>query len=158
MLGAIRQYQRAVPKLRRLSWREWRDLVAAQLALLAAQVRVRTKAQGQLVAPESIKTSEATSEPPPCQDGEAKALALAIRRAAFFGLFRPACLVRSIALCRMLEGRGIRGSRVEVGVILREGRFVAHAWVTLRGQVLSEDPGSVRHYESLPGVNVLHAD
>jgi hypothetical protein len=158
MLGVIRQYQRAVPKLSKLSWREWRDLLSAQVALLVAQVRVRTKAQGELVEPEADRARDERAAPTAAQQDEAKRVALAVSRAAAFGVFRPACLVRSIALCRLLERRGIPGGRVEVGVIMRDGRFVAHAWVTLAGQVLSDDPGSVQRYAPLPGVNVLHGD
>ena len=52
---------------------------------------------------------------------------------------RPQCLVRSMALQRLLERDGIEGGRLVVGVRRRSGEFAAHAWVELQGRPLGED-------------------
>lgn len=153
---AIREYRKAVPKLRRLTPGEWRDMLSAQLALLIAQLRVWTLAQGRLTTPSGDPAPPVS--PSVAEIPKARNLALAVSRAATFGVFRPACLVRSVALCRLMERRGIHHGIVRVGVVMRGGRFHAHAWVEYAGEVLGDDPLSVSDYETLPGVNVLHAD
>jgi hypothetical protein len=87
---------------------------------------------------------------------DARHLALAVRRAAAFGIFRPACLVRSIALCRLMESRGIRGASVEVGVALSAGRFMAHAWVRWNGEILGDEEERIAEYRPLSQVGVVH--
>ena len=156
MRRTIREYRNAVPKLRRLSWREWRDLGSAQLALLAAQVRVWTKEKGRLTTPSS--QGAPTVAPSDATITRSRVLALAVSRAATYGVFRPACLVRSVALCRLMERRGIHDAVVRLGVVVRGGRFHAHAWVEYHGIVLGDDPVNVSDYETLSGVSVLHAD
>lgn len=156
MRHRLREYRNAAPKLRSLSWREWRDLWAAQFALVVAQWRVWTKAQGRLTT--SAADPVPAFVPPEDSVTRSRALALAVRRAAFFGLFRPACLVRSVALCRLMERHGIRHAVVRVGVVVSRGRFQAHAWVDYGGVILGDDPEHVADYETLSGVSVLHAD
>ncbi len=156
MRRTIREYRNAVPKLRKLSWREWRDLASAQIALFSAQLRVATKEKGRLTTPSTQSALKATPAEPVV--ARSRALALAVSRAATFGVFRPACLVRSVALCRLMERRGIPDAVVRVGVVVRGGRFHAHAWVEYAGIVLGDDPVRVSDYETLPGVSVLHAD
>jgi transglutaminase superfamily protein len=150
MPGTIQRYRKVMPKLRALSGREWRDLIAAQVRLLFAQFSVATRRTGSLVATHNATVSAADSGG---RLGDARALALAVSRAAEYGVFRPACLVRSMALSRMLSSRGIRGARVQIGVILRSGRFAAHAWVEYAGEVLGDDPSSVSHFDPLPGLS-----
>ena len=156
MPPAIRQYTKAVPKLLELSWRDRRDLLSAQVRLLLAQIRVWTRAKGQLMGTGAGADENMTSRTS-ARLHEARRLALAIGRASEFGIFRPACLVRSIALCRMLESHGISGGRVQLGVILRDGRLTAHAWVEYLGEVLGDDLGNVSGYERLPGLSVIDA-
>ncbi|MEP7343969.1 MAG: lasso peptide biosynthesis B2 protein [Gemmatimonadaceae bacterium] len=156
MRRKIREYLNAVRKLRRISRREWRDLASAQFALFVAQVRLWTKEKGGLTTPAA--QAQPKTLPSDASIARAKALALAVSRAASFGLFRPACLVRSMALCRLMERRGIHDAVVRLGVVKRGGRFHAHAWVEYGGIVLGDDPVSVSDYETLVGVSVLHAD
>jgi hypothetical protein len=122
-----------VRKLAALSGQEWAELFRAQHALIAAQLAVRTRPVGTLAQPVSEPGSVDPSRLP-----EAQRLALAIVRAARFGVFRPQCLVRSVALSRMLERRGITGAIVRVGVRRAGGEFLAHAWVELAGQTLGD--------------------
>lgn len=85
---------------------------------------------------------------------EAQRIAIAVARASRHGLFRPACLTRSLALQRLLERRGIRASRVCVGVRLEGDRFEAHAWVELGDQILGDKPEHVRGFEGLTELQV----
>jgi hypothetical protein len=143
--------------LRELSSREWRDLIAAQVALLQAQLRVWLQPQGKLAyvtAPRPL-AEEATDGPDASLD-RARTLALAVRRAGAYGVFRPACLTRAIAICRLMETRGIPGGEVRVGVQLKGEKFAAHAWVEYHGAVLGDDAASVSGYEPLAGVGVVH--
>ena len=87
----------------------------------------------------------------------AEALALAVGRAAEFGVFRPLCLVRAVALNRVLERHGIRGSRVRVGVRMRNGRFAAHAWVEYGDRVLGDNEAHVGSFVELSEVRLVDA-
>ena len=116
--------------------RALRDVARAQLALLAAQWRVWRRPTGELTtvtAPSPVGVPRSPMPP------DAWRLAVAVRRAAAYGVFRPQCLVRSMALQRLLERDGIEGGRLVVGVRRRSGEFAAHAWVELQGRPLGED-------------------
>jgi hypothetical protein len=132
-----------------LSVRDWADLVCAQWALLVAQAMVRNRPIGALATPAS---SAATADP--MRLPEAKRLALAVVRAARFGVFRPQCLVRSVALSRMLEQRGIAGGLVRVGVRRRDGEFLAHAWVELAGETLGDADDHVGSFVPLTNLDL----
>jgi hypothetical protein len=82
----------------------------------------------------------------------ARRWALAVDRAARRGLFRPSCLTASVALQRLLERHGVAGGRLHVGVRQDGERFEAHAWVTLGGVLLRDDPAHVAGFRELPGV------
>ena len=99
----------------------------------------------------------ATLVPPAGGEVEPEAIraALAINRAAAYGLFRPLCLVRSVALSRMLEAGGMHGSRICVGVRRVRGRFAAHAWVEYRGQVLGDKEQHVSTFLPLDDLQLL---
>ena len=156
MRRTIREYRNAVPKLRKLSWRAWRDLASAQIALIGAQFRVWTTETGRLTMPETEPAPAFVA--PDASIMHSKTLALAISRAATYGVFRPACLVRSVSLCRLMERRGIHGAVVRVGVVKRGAGLHAHAWVEYGGIILGDDPVNVSDYAVLPGITVLHAD
>src|SRR6185503_9746550 len=110
---------------------------------------VRRRRIGSLATPAS-KASAADSTRLP----EARRLALAIIRAARFGVFRPQCLVRSVALSRMLEDRGIDGALVRVGVRRANGEFLAHAWVELAGEILGDADDHVGSFVPLTNLDV----
>jgi len=82
--------------------------------------------------------------------------ALAVERAAEYGVFRPNCLVRALALQRLLESRGFRGSTVRVGTRLQRGRFTAHAWVEYEGHVLGDRDWHVQRFSPLAPLEVSH--
>ena len=98
---------RIARKILGLSFRDWAELIQAQRALLIARGMVRNRPVGSLATP-----AEGSPPADPDRLPEARRLALAIVRAARFGVFRPQCLVRSVALARMLEGHGISGALV----------------------------------------------
>jgi hypothetical protein len=121
----------------------------AQWELLVAQGMVRNRPIGALATP----TSNAAAADP-TRLPEAKRIALAVVRAARFGVFRPQCLVRSVALSRMLEHHGITGGLVRVGVRRRDGEFLAHAWVELAGETLGDADDHVGSFVPLTNLDV----
>lgn len=131
-------------------------LLRAQLALVVAQVVVWTRPRGQLVGASSATgVDEAPAERLTTPDERAaRRLSLAVRRAGAYGVFRPLCLVRAVALQRMLERRGISGTSVRVGVRVTGGRFAAHAWVQRGDLVLGDDEENVNGYAPLSDVRV----
>src|SRR3990172_4292909 len=98
-----------VGKLLRLSATEWWDLLAAHWALAVACIVVATRPRGRLAAPSNLLPAGGLSK---AVDQRAQRVALAVGRASGFGFIRPRCLVQAVALQRMLEARGIEGSRV----------------------------------------------
>lgn len=136
-------------KVLSLSARDWEELIWAQWALLVAQGMVRNRPIGALATPASR-----ASPGDPTRLPEAKRMALAVVRAARFGVFRPQCLVRSVALSRMLEQRGITGGLVRVGVRRRNGEFLAHAWVELAGETLGDADDHVGSFVPLTNLDV----
>lgn len=138
-------------KFARLRPRDWFDLVAAQIALLRAQLLVWTRRRGALVRPlHGPGPSDAAGE-------TARSVALAVSRAAHYGLFRPRCLVRAVALQRMLQARGVSGSSLRVGVRRENGSLLAHAWVEYGGTVLGDEAWLVRQFDELAQMGVGEA-
>ncbi|MBK5189704.1 MAG: lasso peptide biosynthesis B2 protein, partial [Gemmatimonadaceae bacterium] len=131
----------------------------AQLELLVAKVIVATRRTGQLVsrAPldpfgdmePSAAASQPNADPRPGQ------LALAIGRAAENGIFRPLCLVRAVALKRLLDRHGFAGSIVKIGVRMSRGRFAAHAWVAYGDQILGDQEWHVQSFAELDEISVM---
>jgi len=140
---------RIAGKLVRLSLREWLELFEAQWALLVAQSMLRSRPTGGLATPVST-----VGVADPARMPDARRLALAMLRAARFGVFRPQCLVRSMALSRMLAAHGITGSMVRVGVRRKNGEFLAHAWVELGGETLGDADEHVGTFAPLTNLDV----
>lgn len=109
---------------------------------------------GEMVRDEPV----ATMTPAIDRVEDARRIALAVNRAATFGLFRPKCLVKSRALRKLLDEDGIVGATVRVGVQLTEGRFRAHAWVEYAGQVVGDDPAAVARFVPMPGLRVAELE
>jgi hypothetical protein len=61
----------------------------------------------------------------------------AVRSAELHGFTRPNCLERSMTLWWMLRREGIEGE-LHIGARQIAGKFEAHAWVELGGQVLND--------------------
>ncbi|HEX5437350.1 MAG TPA: lasso peptide biosynthesis B2 protein [Gemmatimonadaceae bacterium] len=141
-------------KLVRLSLAEWGELLVAQRALIWAQLLVWTRPTGRLVSRADAAGDSLPAEP---LDPRAYRLALAVGRAAEHGLFRPLCLVRAVALHRLLEARQIRGSRIRIGVRQAGGRFLAHAWVEHGAVVLGDVESHTRRFTQLADVHLMDA-
>ena len=151
---------RLIKGLARQSASQWSDLIEAQIALIVAQVLVWTRPVGRFVEDVSVRTP-GLQEPLSRRSSDwrdAYSIALQLRRAADHGILRPKCLVRSVALSRMLDKRGIYGSRVRVGVRRLDGEFAAHAWVELGQRVLGDDAGHVASFAQLVDVQLLTKD
>ena len=88
---------RLLRKLAALDARSFADLLIAQWALVRADRRKRTQPVGSLTTRERAPHAPTSGDP-----ARARALALAVSRAADHGLFRPFCLVRAIALRELL--------------------------------------------------------
>ena len=140
-------------KLAGLKPRGLLDLIAAQGALLAAEWRMRTQPIGSLTTRDP---SSAPSAPVNAHDRQRAAeIATAVRRAADYGLFRPFCLVRAMALRALLERASIHGSEIRIGVRRRDGVFAAHAWIRWNNQILGDLPSHVATFTEVDDIRVL---
>jgi hypothetical protein len=146
-------------RLARLSAREWLDLAEAQLELLIAKIIVATRRTGQLVSRAPLDPfgddDAFTAAPAPDADPRPAQLALAIGRAAEHGVFRPLCLVRAVALKRLLDRHGYDGGIVKIGVRMNRGRFAAHAWVAYGTQILGDQEWHVKSFAELDEISVM---
>ena len=150
----IARYRKAAPKVLALESRDWRDLARAQLALVRAQREMRSMPTGEMVREETPPSGAPTGD----RGDDARRIALAVNRAATFGLFRPKCLVKSRALRKLLDEAGVGGAQVKVGVQLLDGRFFAHAWVEYAGQVVGDDPVVVARFVPMLGIQVAELE
>src|SRR5579863_6620618 len=71
--------------------------------------------------------------------------ARAVRSIELHGPANPNCLERSMTLWWLLRRDGIAGE-LHIGARKEGGRFEAHAWVELGGQVLNDCAGVHQHY------------
>ena len=134
-------------RIRRISFREWGDYALAQVALWRAVLALKLRSRGRLLA---YDTEDAQRDLAPDQLTRAGELEQALNRAIRYGLLRPKCLARSVALHRLLCWAGIRGSRIRIGVrSVMEGGLTAHAWVTLADRVLGDDPRFVGRFTEI---------
>ena len=137
-----------VRRLLAASPREWADLFSAQLALLRAEWRMRRSPTGSLLD----RWSSANATPhtfAPADVARAVQIGKAVRRVAFHGVPRSQCLVRSLAICEMLEHEKIQGAIVRIGVQPRDAKLEAHAWVELGGTIIGDTPDHVGNFELL---------
>ncbi|MEK9500060.1 lasso peptide biosynthesis B2 protein [Gaopeijia maritima] len=143
-----------VRKLRRLGGRGALDLIDAQRALLRARRALRTRPRGDLLraVPDRADPSAATT---PADFHRLDRIAVSVRRASDYGLFRPTCLVRAIALEDLAHRHGILRSVVRVGVRRRGGAFEAHAWLELEGRVVGDTAEHVADFTVLDDFSSL---
>lgn len=107
--------------------------------------------RGNLVSDEQI-TDEVSQDGP--IDSTILDLGRAIDRAASFGFIRAECLVRSMALARLMEARGYVGAIVRVGVSRDSEKLLAHAWVEYNGTIVGDDEEKISKFNQLPGIDV----
>lgn len=145
---AVWRYRLA--KLFRLGGGELVELVVAQVLLLWVRLLVAIMPRGRLVG---LQAPTGASVPGDGDHARAQRLALAVGRAAEHGIFRPTCLVRAVALIRLLRWHGITSARLRIGVRMREGTLMAHAWVELGGEVLGDSESKIRVFTPMAGVS-----
>lgn len=141
---------RVVRKLFSVSARELRDLVVAQWALWRAQWTMKRRPTGELL---DQWNAPPTPDEPTLPDAErlprAREIGDAVRRAALYGITRPQCLARSLAISTMLEREGIRGAIVRIGVRPDNATIAAHAWVEYAGEIVGDSRAHVRGFQLL---------
>lgn len=123
---------------------EWARLLEAQFWILWAGVRVRFLPRGRLVTAVPPRSGEDGANPKDRQ--RVHRIETSLVRVARRGLGRPACLVRSMALERMLRAHGVAPTRVRFGVRQREGTFESHAWVEWGDRIVGDDLRHIRSY------------
>lgn len=135
----------------RIGAREWLDFLRAVFALLNALVAVRFRPNGRLL---SYDLNESAQGHSPEQLQRIGQLELALDRAVRHTRLKPKCLARSVALHRLLQRAGIRGSRIRIGVRPDSTGLSAHAWVTLSDRVLGDDPRFVGRFTEIADASV----
>ncbi len=137
-------------KLLSLDRQSFADLIAAQRALWRARRIIKRQPIGSLTIRDANAASIPRGDPT-----RAKDVARAIARASSYGLFRPFCLVRAIALRDLLQQHEISGSEIRVGVRWQGGEFTAHAWVRWGDEILGDDPHHVSTFTEVDDIRVL---
>lgn len=128
----------------------WRDLIRAQLALVRARRRLRTEPIGTLAIRDAVDPAHVSGDLQ-----RAEAIARAVVRAANHGVFRPFCLVQSLALRELLLAEGVRGVSIRIGVRRRRGEFQAHAWVRWGDRILGDTPEHVGTFTEVDDLRVM---
>jgi hypothetical protein len=148
------RYSRALHGMRRLlviPLRDLGDLLIAQTYLLLALRAVRHRPKGGLLRRVGLQTG-ARGVP---DERRLARLAVAVDRVARHGCFRPTCLVRAVALERMIRLTNAGPAIVRVGVARQPGGFFAHAWVELEGRVVGDELSFVRRFTPLEDFSAL---
>lgn len=147
--------------------RKLADRIAAQFALLRARRLIASAPIGALTERRRAERAAASgnaaaghaaagavdSDSP--QSRRAREIAEAVRWTAAHGLFRPFCLVQSLAIQELLDHAKIRGSEIRVGVRREGSSLKAHAWVRWHDQVLGDDPDYVSRFTEVDDIGVL---
>jgi len=131
--------------------REFGELLIAQAFLVRALWAVRRRPKGGLLRP--VDGGSEMDD----RDGEDRLarLVVAVDRAARYGLFRPTCLVRAVALERMIVRAGVGAAVVRVGVLRGGDDFMAHAWIELAGRIIGDEPARVALFTPLHDFSAL---
>lgn len=135
--------------MRRLSGTDVVAFAWAQLELLRAQMILWRRPIGRLITDSTAQGERTSRVVPRAAEQRALSLARAVDRAARRGVFRPKCLVRSMALHRMLERRGVQGTVIRIGVRREGAELLAHAWVEHMGIPLIDSPSAVAAFSHL---------
>jgi len=93
----------------------------------------------------SLATGPARKTPKESPREAAGRAARAVRSVDLHGPTKPNCLERSMTLWWLLRRQGVEGE-LHIGARKEGGRFEAHAWVELRGQVLNDWDEVHHHY------------
>ena len=131
--------------------REWLDYLRAHIALVYGALAVRLRSRGRLLAYEGGSVAAEISPQAWARTAE---LERALVRALKYGVLRPKCLPRSVALHWLLRRAGIPGSRIRIGVRPEADGLRAHAWVTLADRVVGDDPRFVGRFTEIADATV----
>lgn len=146
-------------RMRGITGAELLYLLEAQFYLGLGELARLVRPKGELVR--GVQDLSTTVEAPAQREvviSELRAAAVvgwAVTRAARYGIVRSQCLVRSLAIQRMLKRRGIRGSELKIGVRVENGKLLAHAWVQLHGAVVGDSVGYVSTFQSAPDLKLV---
>jgi hypothetical protein len=143
-----------IRNLPRITAAEFRLLVEAQATLIACQAVKWRRPVGSLL---QRNVAEETADVP-LDYGTRKAVGSvqwAVSRSARHGVFRPQCLVRAMAIQKMLHRRGIVTARINIGVSMQSGAFEAHAWVELNGAVVGDSAENVGRFTKVSDVRLI---
>jgi hypothetical protein len=141
----------ALGAVKHARWLDIRDVGEAQIALFRAQAMRWVRPLGQLVA--LADQPSPASAPSRREVGER--FAKAVNRAARYGMFRPKCLARAVALSQLLDAHGISGHCIRIGVRRADGTFTAHAWVELGAWILGDNHRHTASYVPLTKARVV---
>ena len=131
--------------------REFGELLLAQAYLLVALGKVRWRPKGTLLRPvDGLADADHGAV-----ESRLAPLVVAVDRAGRYGLFRPTCLVRAIALEQMIVKAGAGPAVVRVGVLTGPDRFLAHAWIEREGRVIGDEPARVAMFTPLHDFSAL---
>ena len=136
-------------RFRRLSGFERRIVLEAAAGLPIAWLAVRLLGFRicRAVFEKSRVAGQNSTSPEPGALGLARRIAhLEIVTAANLAL-RTTCLEQSLVLCRMLRRRNLNAD-LRIGARKEAGRFEAHAWVEVAGNVI--DGGGTEHLHFVP--------
>lgn len=134
-------------------WDEMWYVAEAQIVLLGAQAMRWLRPLGKFVEVSSGDPGT-TIAPSGTRAQACEHITAAIDRASRYGVFRPLCLTRAVALSRMLNAHGIAGHTIRIGVRHDRGSFTAHAWVELGHRVLGDTTANILAYLPLTQVSV----
>ncbi len=136
-------------KARRLSWRDWRILLAALLWLPVVQIVLQARglkpAQRLLNSPVLDRRRTADSE-----EATTRRVVNLVDAACRHHFKRFNCLPRSLVLQRLLARQGI-ASELRIGVDMDGGTLTGHAWLEHNGKAVGEDAGVEEQFSVLKG-------
>jgi hypothetical protein len=151
-----RRRRHLAKRLARLTAQDFRDFARAQAAVLAAHWLVWRRPTGRLLA-RGPATQQMPQRSMPIPT-EVERLLRAVNRAAVYGVTRPLCLTRAVALMRLLDADGHKGGVLRIGVRWEGGAFIAHAWVEFHGSVLDLDPSLHRPFTRIADTRVASVE
>jgi hypothetical protein len=138
-------------KLRRFRKRPPEDrilILRAAMTLPLTEIGLRLfgfRRWKELIEKFSLPARLSQSLPADMQRERALRAVRAVRSVELHGPANPNCLERSMTLWWMLRRNGVDGE-LHIGARKQGGRFEAHAWVELGGQVLNDGAEVHQHY------------
>jgi hypothetical protein len=146
-----KRHEPFVEKWRRFRMRPPQDrALILRAALLLPLIEVGLRLLGfrrckELIEKFSLRAQFPQVLPEDLQREAALRAARAVRSIELHGPANPNCLERSMTLWWLLRQDGI-GGELHIGARKEGGRFKAHAWVELGGQVLNDSAEVHQHY------------